>query len=267
MATTDESEGEMDLVTVTFPGQESVRHFVDADGKSWFHLGDVCVCLGLKNSRMVAKTLRDNGFGAGVNSTYARNSRGENRLTNFVRRDALCGHVIPRSNSEFAGKFQRWLGKVADQVIETGGYSTIQPSRQLLIQERALNLEIYKILRADYPDDQRILQFTLDLLINATGGLAITDGGLTLAEFVPDRVGQKLWSRYQQNIGRGVARWYRKHYEEPKKTTKYCNGQQRPINVFPHHTHNAILEFVDKQVEIYGWKVAPPVKRMNSLWS
>jgi hypothetical protein len=146
------------------------------------------------------------------------------------------------------------MGNVCVSIRKTGKYVATPPSKDLLVQEKNVNLATCKFLMINFPDDERVKQFTLDLLMNSNPGPALTDGSKTLAEFLPEAVGQRVWAKHQSTIGGYVSRWYKNMYDTPlKKTNKYCNGQQRLINMYPHELHDEIITFSKKLVEVEGW--------------
>lgn len=94
------------------------------DGEPWFVAKDVCMMLGIQNSRdTLAKILDDDE--AGVATIYTRSSNGveQNREVGIINESGLY-HLIFISRKPEAKAIRRWVtGTVLPSIRRTGSYS------------------------------------------------------------------------------------------------------------------------------------------------
>lgn len=94
------------------------------DGEPWFVAKDVCMMLGIQNSRdTLAKVLDDDE--AGVAIIYTRSSNGveQNREVGIINESGLY-HLIFISRKPEAKAIRRWVtGTVLPSIRRTGSYS------------------------------------------------------------------------------------------------------------------------------------------------
>lgn len=94
------------------------------DGEPWFVAKDVCMMLGIQNSRdTLAKVLDDDE--AGVATIYTRSSNGveQNREVGIINESGLY-HLIFISRKPEAKAIRRWVtGTVLPSIRRTGSYS------------------------------------------------------------------------------------------------------------------------------------------------
>lgn len=94
------------------------------DGEPWFVAKDVCMMLGIQNSRdTLAKVLDDDE--AGVATIYTRSSNGvvQNREVGIINESGLY-HLIFISRKPEAKSIRRWVtGTVLPSIRRTGSYS------------------------------------------------------------------------------------------------------------------------------------------------
>lgn len=94
------------------------------DGEPWFVAKDVCMMLGIQNSRdTLAKVLDDDE--AGVATIYTRSSNGveQNREVGIINESSLY-HLIFISRKPEAKAIRRWVtGTVLPSIRRTGSYS------------------------------------------------------------------------------------------------------------------------------------------------
>lgn len=94
------------------------------DGEPWFVAKDVCMMLGIQNSRdTLAKVLDDDE--AGVATIYTRSSNGveQNREVGIINESGLY-HLIFISRKPEAKVIRRWVtGTVLPSIRRTGSYS------------------------------------------------------------------------------------------------------------------------------------------------
>lgn len=94
------------------------------DGEPWFVAKDVCMMLGIQNSRdTLAKVLDDDE--AGVATIYTRSSNGveQNREVGLINESGLY-HLIFISRKPEAKAIRRWVtGTVLPSIRRTGSYS------------------------------------------------------------------------------------------------------------------------------------------------
>ena len=94
------------------------------DGEPWFVAKDVCMMLGIQNSRdTLAKVLEDDE--AGVATIYTRSSNGveQNREVGIINESGLY-HLIFISRKPEAKAIRRWVtGTVLPSIRRTGSYS------------------------------------------------------------------------------------------------------------------------------------------------
>lgn len=97
---------------------QSVRTFVEQDGRVWFCLADVCRVLHIKNPRRVAREMLKQ---EGVRKAYAPTNGGEQEIT--IVDEPNLYRVIFRSNKVEARQFQDWVfEEVLPQIRQTGMY-------------------------------------------------------------------------------------------------------------------------------------------------
>lgn len=90
------------------------------DGEPWFVLGDLCMVLGIRNSRMVADRLDSDG----VSTTDVIDSMGRTQHATVVDEGGMY-EVILLSRKPEAKAFKRWItSEVLPQIRKTGAYGT-----------------------------------------------------------------------------------------------------------------------------------------------
>ena len=235
-----------------------IRHFRDPEGRRWFHLMEVCDALGIKNSRDWVKK-------ANVEKVYVSNSAGRPYPTNFVLANDLYSRIIPTSRVPGAEKFKKWVGRVMNQVVETGHYDVRDDpefkrldyeNEMVALNERKLKLDERKLVlfqmkakskRDDYEflkraaqemNDDRLRMMAVDCAANYMGtALMIQDTNpyTTISEMNNDEKWLRAseWNKYKSAIGKHVASAEEFKNIKRKKTTKYVNNHACKVNLYP----------------------------------
>ena len=212
---------------------------------AWFHLGDVCRILEIKNPRDVAAKLRKIDEGVGVDNFDAQNSRGQMRPTSFVKEEFLYYDVISRSKKPVARAFSRWARKVLKDAVRQVALPTEQ-LQQLAIAGRNAATESQKVLlRAMdvFRGDARMCAFISDSFMNARAipGVPALPAPLLLGvSEILEEVGwtRKDVLRLRIQVGRAVARGYRiRKMKDPDTSTKLVNGHRVKVKIYPAEDH------------------------------
>ena len=231
------------------------------DDSVWFHLGDVCKVLGIKNQKDVAAKLRRIENGAGVGLFDSRNSRGEMRKTNFVKEDFLYFDVIPKSSKPTARAFAKWArGVLKDAVRGRSGEIKATLARmtpELVIANRdsiSRSREVMLKALEVFGNDDRMTQYIQDQFVNM--GVHPVDGTnlltapklLGVTELLEDNGWEpKNILKKRVSLGHRVAKEFRKRYKtDPKICKKTVNGHRVDVKVYETKDHAWILKLCNK---------------------
>lgn len=207
-----------------------VRTMVDEGNEPWFCLKDICDCLDIANSRMVADRLDKD-----VNKTYPLDTNGGKQNFVFINESGLY-EVIIRSNSPKAKPFRKWVcSEVLPSIRKHGAYMTENTIEDILSnpdtlirlatdlkKERARRQEAEKINEANAPkvrfadaclsSDSSVLIKHFALYLQKNG---IKIGQLKLYEWM--RKNGYLYTTGEMK-NKPVQEWLDKGYFDMKKT-------------------------------------------------
>ena len=181
---------------------------VMVDGEPWFVLADLCVVLGIENSRNVAARLDE----VNVRRADVENLRGQMRQTVVVNESGMY-EVVIRSDKPEAVTFRRWITThVLPQIRKTGSYNTTPALTGEELFAHAV-LEARAMLAAK---DERIAELepkaeVADKLLTADGDLAVKDAAQALTRAGIKTGGGRLFD-YLERRGwiyraQGDGRW------------------------------------------------------------
>ena len=155
----------MSLVNGNFEGNV-VRHQKVGE-KLYFHLGDVCKVLDIKNSRELARKIKKVD-GDAVILNDAIDSIGRTQKSNFVEEQYLYFDVIPKSRKPFARKFSTWARNVLKTVIRTGEYKV--EMNKLETENKKLDFELIKFAKEHYSDNAIMMRATDEKMAKLLSG-------------------------------------------------------------------------------------------------
>lgn len=252
-----------DLMQFGFEGQ-NVRIHVDDSGNPWWVLNDVCNVLSIQNSSEVAKRLESNEY-HGVDFT---DPIGRVQNTTVVNESGLY-RTIFRSNKPEARRFQSWVfGEVLPQIRKTGRYEVkpqIQPMSALdrvaatrawmeLGDEYGLNDDLTRMLARE------AIQNGLREVGNPYGqqqlllpAPSVASGYFTIEQLRGEfkSLTDKQWATLRGTFGK-VCRLTIQAADpdcEPLKTTKYVNGEERRVNMWPIHHREIAIAAIESHIK------------------
>jgi len=244
----------MNLSELSFQGQ-SIRH-VQKDDTLWFHIGDLCASLDIKNPPDVAKRVREITDGAGIGIHDARNSRGETRPTNYVKEQYMYMYIIPRSRKPSARAFVEWMGKVIVNIRKTGKYSIDEDKdfklkwAQMEIQKKDQLMRLIAFARDTWSDDARLESLMRDSVANMMSEKK-TEGPKMkkVSEIMEDFLKPSLVRRWRSKCGKHIKQLYLQEYdEEPPQTETLCNNHNIHVFVYPVERLDLVTDWVKEYI-------------------
>jgi len=234
---------------------KSIRH-VQKDDTLWFHLGDLCASLDIKNPWNVAKRLREIDDGAGLHSMEGRNSRGETRPTNFVKEQYMYMYVIPRSRKPSARAFVEWMGKVIVSIRKTGKYSIEEDKsfklkwEQVQVQKVEQMMRIISFTKTTWGDDARLESLMRDSVANMMSAKTTDIPKLRkVSEIMEDYINPKIVCKMRSKCGKHIKQLYVQKYEEVPPTIKtFCNNHIINVFAYPAERLAIVTEWVKEYI-------------------
>ena len=109
------------------------RIFIDEDGNPWWVAVDVCLLLGLGNSRQALSRLDDDEKMAVVINDTSSNGVSQRRRVSVINESGLYALIFSSRKPE-AKEFKRWVTHEVLPSIRKTGHTDTNPNRSLILR-------------------------------------------------------------------------------------------------------------------------------------
>lgn len=222
-----------DLTVFTSPTGNELRT-VQLDGEPWFVAVDVCLTLGITDSRKSVGRLDEDER----NTVPVIDALGREQQTHVVNEPGLYSLIL-RSRKPEAKAFKRWVThEVLPSIRKTGRYEAPEVATPSLPAAPDLDMQarviatLSGVIASDYLEAKARI-----VLARALGEQPEIDPAkrpLTVSDYFAERGMTEDQARpYVSRFGRAVKGLFvAKHDREPETTDRYVNGSVRRVKAY-----------------------------------
>ena len=217
----------------------------DDNNDVWFKAHDVATVLGYKKTENAIFQHVDEEDKLKMDEITITLKQGDSKFkknTTFINESGIyC--LILRSKLESSKKFVRWVTKeVIPSIRKTGSYTIPVKTTSNFIQEANM------IEGISHPKVQMLLY---DRISNELQGTKIQEfkeqWSRDIVTIVKDEVNKNITFTEAARVGKFVIKKYRMAFnKEPRKSTKYVNGNTRQVFAYTKDEENHVFEWVQE---------------------
>lgn len=248
-----------ELMQFGFEGHDVEIH-VDENGNPWWVAGDVCEILDIHDASKAVSRLESS-----EKRDYASPTKSRRLL--IINESGLY-RLIFRSNKPEAKRFQKWVfSEVLPAIRKTGRYEVHPQIQQLTVHDRITATRSWMELGDEFglTDDltrmlaREAIQNGLREVGNPYGqqqlqlpAPSVASEYFTIEQLRGEfrNLTDKQWATLRGTFGK-VARLAIQAADpdcEPLKTTKYVNGEERPVNMWPVTHRNIAIAAIESHI-------------------